>query len=281
MNIQSNASSPDMPVLKGCYPFRLGTTSYIIHDERVPNARFLAPLLDEVELLFFESRRPDSLPSSQEIDELSAIGRGENLAYNVHLPLDLFLGDADEAVRAHGVAAACKFIDSTTPLQPTCWVVHLDWLRPDGSETQDTEAWVDRLRASLVKILASGVPGTSLVIENLQYPFDLVAPLAPELNLSCCLDIGHMLLVEPAPLDFLQRHFPRATMLHVHGVRQGKDHVSLRYLDTRMARLLCELLQNYTGGLSLEIFGQNDLVESMQQFEEWMPCQHKANKASL
>ncbi len=270
-----------LPCVKGCYPFRLGTTSFILPDERIPNARFLAPVVDEVELLFFESRRADSLPTRLEIDALASIGRTENLLYNVHLPLDLFLGDADEDVRSHGVEAAKKFIEQTAPLAPTCWVLHLDWLRPDGSEQPDTQAWIGRLRCSLTQILASGVSSTSIVVENLMYPFDLVTPLASELDLRLCLDIGHLLLFESDPLEFVRRYFPLATMLHVHGVRQGKDHISLTHLNADMAGLLCELLPAYTGGVSLEIFNRDDLESSLSRILEWLPCAGRQNRPSL
>ncbi len=270
--MDTQPTPPPLPAVKGCYPFRLGTTSFILQDERLPNARFLASVVDEVELLFFESRRTDSLPTRQEIDQLATIGRGEGLLYNVHLPLDLFVGDADANIRSHGVEAAKAFISRTAPLDPTCWVLHLDWQRPDGTEQHEPQAWVERLHQSLTQILATGVCSASIVVENLMYPFELVTPLARELDLRLCLDIGHLLLFETDPLDFFQRHFPLASMLHVHGVRQGKDHVSLDHLDAAMARLLCEKLRGYTGGVSLEIFNRNDLDASLRRILEWMPC---------
>lgn len=281
MNTRSEQFTASLPVLKGCYPFRLGTTSFILPDERLPNARFLAPLLDEVELLFFESHRPDSLPSAQEISDLAAVGRGEALLYNVHLPLDLFLGDADDTVRARGVEMAKQFIARTAPLHPTCWVIHLDWLRPDGCGQQDTRAWQERLRKSLGAILASGVSSASLAVENLIYPFDLVTPLVRELDLRCCLDTGHLLLSEQDPAAILQRHLPLAIMLHVHGVRRGKDHASLAHLDTAMVQLLRGKLHAYAGSVSIEVFNHNDLAESLHLFSEWMPCPEKQNKISL
>ena len=44
-------SSPILPDLMGRVPFRLGTTYYILPDAILPNVRFLAPLLDEIELV--------------------------------------------------------------------------------------------------------------------------------------------------------------------------------------------------------------------------------------
>ncbi len=66
-------SSPILPDLKGRFPFRLGTTSYIIPDAIFPNVRFLAPLVDEIELVLFESGRDDNLPSGEDISALAAL----------------------------------------------------------------------------------------------------------------------------------------------------------------------------------------------------------------
>ena len=48
------------------YPFRLGTTSYIIPDDILPNARFLADKVDDIELVLFEvDDGPNNLPTPQ------------------------------------------------------------------------------------------------------------------------------------------------------------------------------------------------------------------------
>ena len=38
--------------LKSRFPFRLGTTSYIIPADIIPNVRFPGPLIDDIELFF-------------------------------------------------------------------------------------------------------------------------------------------------------------------------------------------------------------------------------------
>ena len=51
----------------------------------MPNLRFLAPLFDEIEIVLFDSRHPESLPPAFEIAEMAALGHELNFAYNVHL----------------------------------------------------------------------------------------------------------------------------------------------------------------------------------------------------
>ena len=55
---------------KGMFPFKIGTTSFIYPDNYVQNVNMLAPYLDEIELIFFESI-PNSLPTNHETHEIS------------------------------------------------------------------------------------------------------------------------------------------------------------------------------------------------------------------
>ena len=50
------------------YPFRLGTTSYIIPADILPNARYLAGKIRDIELILFEvDDGPNNLPSTEVI----------------------------------------------------------------------------------------------------------------------------------------------------------------------------------------------------------------------
>ena len=52
-------------------PFRLGTSSYIIPDDILPNVRYLAGKVRDIELVLFEvDDGQNSLPSAEVIDEL-------------------------------------------------------------------------------------------------------------------------------------------------------------------------------------------------------------------
>ena len=76
------------------FPFRLGTTSYIIPDDILPNARYLADKVRDIELVLFEvDDGMNNLPSPQVIKELAELARQYDMTYTIHLPLDLKLGD--------------------------------------------------------------------------------------------------------------------------------------------------------------------------------------------
>ena len=50
-------------VYKGRYPFRLAATSFVYPADYDVNVARLGRFVDEIELLFFEIRNADSLPS--------------------------------------------------------------------------------------------------------------------------------------------------------------------------------------------------------------------------
>ena len=88
------------------YPFRLGTTSYIIPDDILPNAHFLADKVQDIELVLFEvddgPQSTGNLPSPETVAQLAALAAAHGLTFTVHLPLDLRLGeDGDESHILH------------------------------------------------------------------------------------------------------------------------------------------------------------------------------------
>ena len=107
-------------------PFRIGTSSYIWPDDILPNVVQLAPLVDDVELVLFESDEYGSnLPSEAVIAELQQLARAHDLTVTVHLPLDLRLGD-EGAVRDVSLEKARLVMERTRALDPFAYIVHLD-----------------------------------------------------------------------------------------------------------------------------------------------------------
>ena len=105
--------------------FRLGSTSYVYWDDILPNVRQLGPLVDDVELVLFESGELCNLPDQAVIIELQHQAVVHDLTYTVHLPLDLRIVPGD-----HSLVLARKIVDLTRPLAPFAYVVHLDAREP-------------------------------------------------------------------------------------------------------------------------------------------------------
>lgn len=260
--------SPSLPALKGRFPFRLGTTSYILPDAIVPNIRFTGPFVDEVELVLFESRFADNLPTCKEIEELSSLAREYDLSYNVHLPTDVFLGHSDSEIRLQACDTILRFYERTLPLHPTLYVLHLEKNPPGDTEHDNTSDWQGNLLYSLENLLDRGMQRNLLGIENIDYPFQWIYPLIRELGLSICLDIGHLLVQQEELTAYIEAYGEEIAMLHLHGVADRKDHRSLQEISHNDWHIISEFLINYRGGVSLEVFSLEDLTTSMERISD-------------
>jgi hypothetical protein len=57
--------------LKSRFPFRIGTTSYIIPDDIEPNILYLSDVVDDIEIVLFESDEYSNIPDTQLVSRLS------------------------------------------------------------------------------------------------------------------------------------------------------------------------------------------------------------------
>ena len=253
------------------YPFRLGTTSYIIPDDILPNARYLAGKVRDIELILFEvDDGPNNLPSPEVIHELSRVAQDNDLTYTVHLPLDLRLGE-DGSERDQSLVKAKRVIDCTRGLDPWAYVMHLD------GKAVRTSADVDRIRRwqdHSVRALeiVSGWAGSpdKLAVENLEtYPLDFIQPVLDRVPVSRCVDIGHLWLDGHDPVPYLQAARARTRVIHIHGIAE-RDHRSLAFLLPEKVRAVWEELVHtkYEGVLTLEVFSEEDFLSSLEVIEK-------------
>ena len=266
-------------------PFRIGTTSYIIPDDLLPNAAFLAPYVQDVQLVLFEvPGGASNLPSMHDVAELAALGQAHDLTYTVHLLHDLRLHD-DTGAPALALAKAREVIDLTRPLEPQAWVCHLDGrdVRAEGPASAALLAWQADTAAALRQVCASAGDARRVAVENLEgYTPDFVAPVVARTDAGRCVDVGHLWLDGVDPLPHLMAARDRLAVVHLHGVTgtqasspasaasRGRDHVSLAHVPPAsldaVLRLLLDL--RFDGVLTLEIFGEEDFWSSLSALEE-------------
>src|SRR5689334_23384586 len=253
------------------FPFRLGTTSYIIPDDILPNARYLAGKVRDIELILFEvDDGPNNLPSAEVIDELSKIAQENDLTYTVHLPLDLKLGE-DGSERDQSLVKAKRVIDCTRGLNPWAYVMHLDGRAVRTStDAELILRWQDHsVRALEIVSTWAGGP-EKLAVENLEtYPLDFIQPVLDRIPVSRCVDIGHLWLDGHDPIPYLQAALPRVRVIHMHGIAE-RDHRSLAFMpQDRVHEVWEELIgANYQGVLTLEIFSEEDFISSLEVIEK-------------
>lgn len=253
---------------KNRFAFQLGTTSFIYPDKYAANVRLLAPCFDEIELLMFESRPAQSLPARDEILALKGLAADFGIRYNVHLPYDVAPGGRDAVQRRQAVDALRKVIALTHPLDPTTYTLHLAC----GENPRDPDAvrrWKDRVQQSLKQIVGPDIPGRSLSIENLDYPLQWLDELITAHDLSLCLDIGHLLIFSGELTETYVHYRDRIALIHLHGVREGRDHLSLEQLTPAEKLTVANILENYTGSVSLEVFRFEHLLSSLGVLEKF------------
>ncbi|MEE9913177.1 MAG: sugar phosphate isomerase/epimerase [Deltaproteobacteria bacterium] len=252
------------------YLFRLGTTSYIIPADILPNVRYLAGKVQDVELVLFEvDDGPGNLPSSKQIAELAGIARDQDMTYTVHLPLDLRLAD-DGSPRHASLEKARRVIDHTRELDPWAYVLHLDGKSVRrGSTPEARQRWLEQAVQSLQLVGVWAGDVKKLAVENLEgYPLDFYDQVLERIAVSRTIDIGHLWLDGHDPVAYLRNALPRTRVIHIHGVA-GRDHRSLAEMPPgTLHAVLDYLLQSaYSGVLTIEVFSEDDFVTSCAAME--------------
>lgn len=248
-------------------PFRLGTTSYIIPDDILPNVRFLADKVQDIQLVLFELDDAQSnLPDVRQTTELNTLAAQFGLTYTVHLPLDLRLASDVNDVHV-SLQKAQRVIEATQILRPQAYIVHLDGQEERSTSREDRlTPWRRQAVQSLHYIARFTGDIRLLAVENLEnYPVDFNDQVIRQSGCMRCIDIGHLWLDGHDPIDFFTGRFDQTSVMHLHGIRE-RDHQSLQYMpDEKMDALFRYLLQNnFTGVLTLEVFSEEDLSTSKQ-----------------
>ena len=251
---------------KGRYPFCLATTSFIFPDTWAANVRRLGPYVDEIELLFFESGA-SNYPSKKEINTLAHLADDLALTYNVHLPMDIYLGHETASERKRAVDQVRQVLDLTGLLPVSVYVIHV--VRSEKSSDQKTiDSWRNRTKTSFEKIVSGGIPTVSLAVETLDYPLSWVDSVIFDLDLSVCLDLGHLWLAGRNPLSQYHLYQNQTRILHLHGIENGRDHRSLTQLNSDQKKIVRQMLKGFNGVVSLEVFSLDDLIPSLFAMEK-------------
>ncbi len=211
------------------------------------------------------------------IEKLAALKAEKGLGYTVHLPLwSVEPSTPLTPVRAGSVQAMAQIIRATLPLDPEVYVLHAtgtlaaEFYRmrlPETGRALILRQFQARALESLRGLLAeTGVPARKLAVETVEFPFELTLELAEALDLSVCLDTGHVLSGFSGPLDLfeaLETTLPRLAEVHLHDsprwvpgtpIRYGEDHQALGKGDLDLMRLLGRLAETgFQGPLVFEL----------------------------
>jgi len=256
--------------MKHRFPFRLGTTSYILHDDVLPNIHFLKHRVDSIELLLFESDTESNYPAPAMVRELNAIAADCDLTFTVHLPAGQPLGARDAAEREAAVGAIGRAIAATRALEPVAWELHLEPdARGERLPSRDLPAWQAVCTDALHALTAgAGIDPARIGIENLEYDFAAALPVIEATGCGICMDIGHVWFNGFDEDMFLRDILPRARSFHLHGFNSERDHKGLQHMPreqvARFIRAVAGQPDAATRVVTLEIFSETDLDASLE-----------------
>ena len=247
------------------YPWRLGATSFVVPADLLTNVRLLAGMVDDVQLLFFESRARARMAHPVDIAALQTVAAESGLTYTAHLPGDVRLGSASAAEREAGLDEIIRLLDELEPLAVKSFDLHLP-REPELSEDQ----WLGNIDRSLA-VLAERAGGRKgrICIENIDYPLALVEPLLDAHGFPCCLDVGHLLRYGYDWRTELNRYLPVANHIHYHGVEAGKDHEAVVKDQAEVSIGLANALarSEFNGVITLEMYDLDKLKTSLTELD--------------
>lgn len=267
-----------MTVLKTARPFRLGTTSFIYPDHIVPNVKKLGPQFDEIELLIFESKPLEYLPPKADIHELARLSQALSVTYNIHLPTDISLSHPSKAERQQGIDTVERVMELVAPLSPTTHTLHLDFTGQDRAAGEEgIKRWQERVINSLDS-LAPRIPDPSLItIETLDFPPEILFPVLDNSPMALCIDAGHLIKYDYDIAVLFERYQSQIPLIHFHGVDFSfdppKDHQGLDRTPMERVTSTLEVLKQFTGVVSLEVFNLDNLTASVAWMERFFSAE--------
>ena len=197
--------------------------------------------------LFFPTAYQD-----ENIDQLMVLKEELDLSYTIHLPLwSVEPSTPLEPVRMGSVDAIIEVIDAVQPLEPEVYVLHAtgalaaEFYRmklPDMAKSLALKQFQGGAISSIQIILEeTGLNSRKLAVETIEFPLDLTLEMADLLDLSICLDTGHILAGFSGEIhmaEALKACLPRLAEVHLHDstnymetgqLGYGQDHQTLGF----------------------------------------------------
>lgn len=251
------------------FPFKIGTTSYIIPYEKdhvVQNVRFLKDRVDCIQLLYFSREYIEDVASLEIVGHLAEIRKACPMEYTIHLPVDMALFEKGPDGLAQQMQFIRFFMERSAPLDVQQYVLHIDGGNMPAVPGKDEIKRFHHILEAVCKSFPA--EKNRLLVENLEY--DLM-PFYKELmcfDMRVCMDAGHIMKLGLSVTRFLETFGDRIEQVHLHGFDGNKDHIALPRTDLKIIRPVLEFLKTYTGTVVLEVYNESDLKESLEYLAE-------------
>ena len=232
--------------------------SWVMPGTVLENCHVLAPLADEVGILFFETDASLAAGAAELPPELATFP----LSYHVHLPVDLPMHQPEQAAR---IAAALVHKLAFLGVQQA--VVH----PPAGEDAP-------RLVQRFVQAFVACQQGITLLWENTKHNSLLgIAPVLLALDQRICLDIGHLLAYEQESLLLAPALLAQVAMVHLNApgdCGQPSRHACLSTLSTTQKAVAKAALAatSQQAVLMFELFRLEEVETSVPLVRQWLEC---------
>ena len=258
----------------------IGASGCTINASIIENVRFLAPFVDDIELIVYEYDGGDNYPTSAELAEMADLAKRFNFGYTVHLPSSLTAHLLDKAWQARALREWRRAVEVLSCLQPRAYIWHWESEQFTRQPATDLEAWLDFTKRTAEQFLASNLVSPELLcVENLSYDYALIWPLVQQLGLSVCLDVGHAWKSYGGLLPFMSEVWPKVGAIHLHGLnsKSGHDHLGLQPENRDNLRQFRNALLNF---LPLRSPSKGPLPLTFEVFSpaDWLICWQELNR---
>lgn len=239
----------------------MGGTSWVTEGSLAENLRCLAGEVSDMEIVLFDLPGASNIPAAAQVEELACLCAELSMSCTVHFPSEL---DARGSRRKleQSVDKCLKIIELFAPLSPFSWILHVTRDR----DMEEGLNWQKNVAAGLKKLTMAIPESKRICVENVDYDLVCLQNAIEESGVSICLDIGHLINMQMAVMEQVERYFDKTRVVHLHGVRQdGSDHVDLSHFD---AQLLKQIFARYgecgeERVITLEVF-EHDFLRSIR-----------------
>jgi sugar phosphate isomerase/epimerase len=255
--------------------FCIGAPSIGYGQNLIENVRFLAARVAHVEILLFHTPTLHNFPTRAELKAVQKLGDNEGLSFSVHLPTSLEIASRYEEKRSASIRMIVDLLNLMDELNPTYHILHIpvtkptltvvpgQYLTPKNRDKFD--GWTQRATDSLQAIQDRTGGRHHILVENINYsPIFLESFWKSDLC-DLCLDMGHLLLGREKVSQTTRQFMPVIKEVHLHGVKNDEEHLSLAVLpDARVSSWIDLLVgADFNGVVNLEVFSPEDLETSL------------------
>lgn len=255
---------------------QIGATAMVYGLDIHTNLRRLSADVRHAEILLYWTPEGNNFPEKTQAAAIKTLAEELEMQLSVHLPTMLDLVSEKAITRRKHLDILLRLLEAIAIWQPAFYVLHtgpnpptLHAINPINyihfTTRRDLASWYEAACDVLEEIQAEFGLDSHLLLENLDFSPLLLKPFAERGLAAICLDIGHVWLGNENLEIAFEACAPYIKEMHLHGVHEGQEHLSLTATTADKLKALRNLLQSvaFAGILNLEVFAEEDFRSSL------------------